>query len=182
MTSPNYKNRETTRDAFAHRARRAVPNGTGYEAKEGARGASAVRKENCQCPATSGGAVAGRSRLAPAGLWISGRQSFRVNNHTLSGAKMTGWACWGRKVAEASAAQGLSQLPGTETGLEWLLEQQSGLPSNPEASIKQHEAAGNQTSASTNATAALIRCTRKAIPRRQEWGNARCSIYSATFS
>jgi len=46
------------------------------------------------------------------------------------------------------------------------------LPSRPDASIRQHETAGNQTSASTSATAALIRCTGKAIPRRQDWGNA----------
>ena len=33
----------------------AVPSGTGYEAREGARGGSAARKENCQETGKSGG-------------------------------------------------------------------------------------------------------------------------------
>ncbi len=85
---------------------------------------------------------------------------------------MRSWCCCGRKVADASTPHGWSQLPGLGTEGECSFEQQSRLPSRPDASIRQHETAGNQTSASINATVALIRCTEKGIPNSQARSNA----------
>lgn len=49
----------------AHRERGNVPNGTSYEAGEGARGGSAVRKRNCQVTGKSGGDSVGGSEARP---------------------------------------------------------------------------------------------------------------------
>ena len=65
---------------------RAAPGGTGYEAKEGARGGEAVRKANCQCPASSGGAVAGNARPTREDLRTSINGKAESNNGTPIGA------------------------------------------------------------------------------------------------
>ena len=133
------------------------PEGTTYEAREGARGANAVRRENCQVAGNSGGGAELES--AEYGAADSSAMLSNATNATASATIATGLSSLTLYLPEASAQHGDPSgglLPGA---LSELLGQQSSLDKKPARSTRQSDVAGTHSTNNTTATTLLSHCT-----------------------